>query len=145
MTKTRNFFFFSTRFFSPCQRQLYFESLLIFLPQIPLADRKQTNKQTKLAFWYKVKEIFLLPQTLSVYRLKLFTTQSRLLTALEKEYFENIAGKGENAGNQHFLLFPQCFLPIPERNSVFQLQLMCCLQILSIWTSRKFCRLLKSQ
>ena len=23
--------------------------------------------------------------------------------------FENIAGKGENAANQHFLLFPQCF------------------------------------
>ena len=22
---------------------------------------------------------------------------------------ENSAGKGENAGNQHFLLFPQCF------------------------------------
>ena len=22
---------------------------------------------------------------------------------------ENILGKGENAGNQHFLLFPQCF------------------------------------
>ena len=22
---------------------------------------------------------------------------------------ENIAGKGENAGHQHFLLFPQCF------------------------------------
>ena len=22
---------------------------------------------------------------------------------------ENIAGKGENAGNQHFLLFPLCF------------------------------------
>ena len=22
---------------------------------------------------------------------------------------ENIIGKGENAGNQHFLLFPQCF------------------------------------
>ena len=22
---------------------------------------------------------------------------------------ENIAGKGENAGYQHFLLFPQCF------------------------------------
>ena len=28
-----------------------------------------------------------------------------------KEAFENIVGKGENAGNQHFLLFPQCFLP----------------------------------
>ena len=24
--------------------------------------------------------------------------------------FENLVGKGENAGNQHFLLFPQCFL-----------------------------------
>ena len=22
---------------------------------------------------------------------------------------ENIVGKGENAGHQHFLLFPQCF------------------------------------
>ena len=25
--------------------------------------------------------------------------------------FENIEGKEENAGNQHFLLFAQCFLP----------------------------------
>ena len=25
--------------------------------------------------------------------------------------FENIVGKGENAGNQHFLLFPQCLHP----------------------------------
>ena len=25
---------------------------------------------------------------------------------------ENIVGKGENAGNQHFLLFPQCFLKL---------------------------------
>ena len=27
------------------------------------------------------------------------------------DYLENIAGNGENAGNQHFLLFPPCFLP----------------------------------
>ena len=26
-----------------------------------------------------------------------------------KEPLENIVGKGENAGNQHFLLFLQCF------------------------------------
>ena len=32
--------------------------------------------------------------------LKLKTVHGRL---------ENIIGKGENAGNQHFLLFPQCF------------------------------------
>ena len=38
-----------------------------------------------------------------------FTTQSRLLTTLKKKPFANIVGKGENAGNQHFLLFPQFF------------------------------------
>ena len=27
---------------------------------------------------------------------------------------ENIVGKGENAGNQHFLLFPQYFQPIQK-------------------------------
>ena len=30
---------------------------------------------------------------------------------LTKNTFENIVGKGENAGYQHFLLFPQCFQP----------------------------------
>ena len=29
---------------------------------------------------------------------------------------ENIVGKGENAGNQHFLLFSPCFLPFPNFN-----------------------------
>ena len=28
-----------------------------------------------------------------------------------KNCFENIGKKGENAGYQHFLLSPQCFLP----------------------------------
>ena len=33
-----------------------------------------------------------------------------------KKHFENIVGKEENAGgNQHFLLFPQCFLPYQEQ------------------------------
>ena len=31
----------------------------------------------------------------------------KLRFVLEK--VENIVGKGENAGHQHFLLFPQCF------------------------------------
>ena len=30
--------------------------------------------------------------------------------------FENIVGIGENAGNLHFLLFPQCFLIYQEEN-----------------------------
>ena len=41
----------------------------------------------------------------------LFTTQSRLLTTMKKKTFENIVGKEQNAGNQHFLLFPQYVLP----------------------------------
>ena len=57
--------------------------------------------------------------------------------------FENTVGKGENAGDQHFLLFPQCFLPFPKEISIFQSHLFCCLQGLSIWTSLKICRLVK--
>ena len=38
----------------------------------------------------------------------------RLLMTLKKEPFENNVGKGENAGNQHFPLLPQCFLPFPK-------------------------------
>ena len=34
------------------------------------------------------------------------------------EAFENIVRKGENAGNQPFLLFPQYFLPVPKQISV---------------------------
>ena len=52
-------------------------------------------------------------------KLQPFTTQSRLLMTLEKKAFENVSGKGETAGNQYFLLFLQCFLPIPERISIF--------------------------
>ena len=52
---------------------------------------------------------------------------------------ENIVGKAQNAGNQHFLLFPQCFLPFPNQISIFQLHLVCQLQMISIWTSPKFC------
>ena len=37
-------------------------------------------------------------------------TQSQLLMTLTNRPFENTVGKGENAGNQHFLLFSQCFL-----------------------------------
>ena len=66
------------------------------------------------------------------------------LTSLKKKPFENIVGKGENAGNHHFLLFPQCFLPTPKRISVFKLHLFCHLQMLSIWTRLKVCHLVYS-
>ena len=37
---------------------------------------------------------------------------------LEEKPFENIVGKEENAGNQHFLLFPQCFLSLPPQKKI---------------------------
>ena len=36
---------------------------------------------------------------------------------LWKKPFKNIEGKGENAGYQHFLLFPQCFNTILKQIS----------------------------
>ena len=42
------------------------------------------------------------------------------------------------------LRFPQYFLPIPKQISIFQSQLFCCLHYASIWTSLKYCRLVKS-
>ena len=43
------------------------------------------------------------------------SAQFRVLTTLNKKPFENIVEKGENAGNQHFFLFPQCF-PVLSKN-----------------------------
>ena len=36
--------------------------------------------------------------------------ECQAILTLEEKDFENNEGKGENAGNQPFLLFPQCFL-----------------------------------
>ena len=55
--------------------------------------------------------------------------------------FENIGGKGENAGNEHFLFFPQYFLPFPIKKLTFESHLFYRLQMLSIRTGLKFCRL----
>ena len=68
----------------------------------------------------------------------LFTTQSQLLTTLKQSVFENIVGKGEYAGNQHFLLFLPCFLPFPKQISIFRSCLFYCLQMHSTWMSLRF-------
>ena len=34
---------------------------------------------------------------------------------LKNKPFKNIVGKQENAGNQNFLLFPQCFQNFPKQ------------------------------
>ena len=43
-------------------------------------------------------------------------------------FLKNTVGKRENAGNQHFLLFPQCFLLYQRGISSFGLPLICRLQ-----------------
>ena len=43
---------------------------------------------------------------------------------LRKTFCENIVGIGENAGNQHFLLFPKCFSPHPKINFYFSVTLI---------------------
>ena len=67
------------------------------------------------------------------------------LTTLKKTPFKNIVGKGENAGDQHFLLFPQCFQPFlkPSFDFFFYPNLLSLLQVLSISTSLKFCCLVR--
>ena len=62
---------------------------------------------------------------------------------LDKKPFENIVEKRENAGIQHFLLFPQCFLPFPKQISMFHSHWFCRLQILWIWKRLRICRFSK--
>ena len=40
------------------------------------------------------------------------------------EMVENTLGKGENAGNQHFLLFPKC-LQKPSSSGSFKVMVVC--------------------
>ena len=54
---------------------------------------------------------------------------------LENKAFQKYCGKGENAGNHHFLHFPQYFLPFLRHISFFLSLSFCRLQMLSIWTS----------
>ena len=69
----------------------------------------------------------------------ILSTQSCILTTLktffvtfwEKEKMLELVGnilvKGENAGKQHFLLIPECFLPTPEQKPSFGNNLSCLL------------------
>ena len=49
---------------------------------------------------------------------------------LSKKLYKNIVGKEDDAGNHHFLLFPQCFPPCEREISPFKQELNCHLQIL---------------
>ena len=52
-------------------------------------------------------------------------THSHIMTPLDVSEKENIVGKEENVGNQHFLLFPECFLLYQRQKLSFMLHLFC--------------------
>ena len=56
------------------------------------------------------------------------------ILTLQKTAFENMEGKGENAANQHFLLFQQCFLSFQIQFLNCESSMICFLLMLSIWT-----------
>ena len=59
-------------------------------------------------------------------------THSHTMTPFDvsrKEAFSKHCGKEENAGNRHFLLFPQCFLLCQRKKLSFMLHLFYCLQV----------------
>ena len=58
---------------------------------------------------------------------------------LKKAAFENIVGKGENAGNLQFLLFPQCFLSHQRQKVTISAKFIFCLQMPSNLSSKNFC------
>ena len=65
---------------------------------------------------------------------------------LKENTFENIVRKGENAGKQHFLLFPQ-FFSIQSKTGTIILAVFVVirsLQMLSVWWSLNNCHLVKS-
>ena len=60
---------------------------------------------------------------------------------LKRKPFENNVGTGENAGDQHFLLFQHCFLPkVPfySQTAKAQPHFNCCQQIFSIRMTQLF-------
>ena len=81
-------------------------------------------KGFKFSFLFLVFWVSLALQNLTLYHTILsFDKPGRL-------DFKNILGKGENAGNQCFLLFPQCFIHF--LNESFEQQLLFRLQMLSV-------------
>ena len=57
---------------------------------------------------------------------------TQIILTFNDQEIQNILGKGENACNQHFLLFSQCFLPFQKQILIFKLYTFCHLQTLSI-------------
>ena len=62
-----------------------------------------------------------------------FPKQALVLTWLQYKSFENTVGKGQNAHNKQFLLFPQCFLPFWSTFIKFEIVIGKVFQFERIW------------
>ena len=78
----------------------------------PYMEKKNSNIDTTMIYAIK-NGSFPWNEMTKITHSNIFNTESRHLTTLKEIAFETIVGQGENAGNQHFLLLPQCFLFIP--------------------------------
>ena len=90
--------------------------------------RKNCGEYAGLQNFFQFLKMFInnfLPQGFNKIVSLAFTRQFRLLSFYNtiptfndpgKKAIENIVGKGENAGKQHFLLFPQCFYTLSQTN-----------------------------
>ena len=62
---------------------------------------------------------------------------------LGKKPIENIVGKGENAGNQQFLLYPQCFL-LDQKTEIIILAIFVVCNFFKFGSVQKNCHLVMS-
>ena len=100
-------------------------------------NRKYCGKKRKVDNQHFLFSHYLFKSALYWGCLSLYHTIPLLMT-LRRKAFENIVGKGENADNEHFLLFPQYFLLYHREKSSYWKYSNCHLQMFSIWTSLKY-------
>ena len=88
-----------------CNSQLFLQEYILFSPENPSKYFKCISDTTNL-------DLSILKACVKdkSNEAQFFTTKYPVLTTFLKKAFENIVGKGENAGHQHFFLFPLCFL-----------------------------------
>ena len=85
------------------------------------------------------------PLTIPGYIPSLFTTRSRLLTLMRKSLLKTLWKKEKMLVTSIFSFSHNVFKGFYIQISIFQSHLFCRLQVLSIWTSLKICRLVKSE
>ena len=84
----------------------------------------------KVGYKYIHVAISITPRLKHLSLLTLYYTIPTFNTSRKKKAFENIVGKGDNAGYQHCLLFLQYFPPFPKQILIFWSHLFCRLQTL---------------